>query len=197
MPMEGIAMSSEQALEPLIAAAVNGSHPAFGVLYRQLSPAVLSYLRAQGAREPEDLCSEVFLGVFRNISGFSGGGPQFRSWVFSVAHHRVVDERRRVARRPEQVALDDMSREQAPLLRGSRKDAGSDAEERMGTERVLEICASLVPDQRDVLLLRLVCDLSVDQVAALLGKSSGAVKALQRRALASVNRNVSNEGVPL
>lgn len=190
-------MLSEQSLEVLIAAAVDGSQPAFGALYRQLSPAVLGYLRAQGAREPEDLCSEVFLGVFRNVAGFSGGGPQFRSWVFSVAHHRVVDERRRLARRPEQVAFDDTSAEQSPLLHGSRGDAGTDAAERMGTERVLEICATLVSDQRDVLLLRLVCDLSVDQVAALLGKSSGAVKALQRRALASVNRIVSIEAVTL
>ncbi len=59
------------------------------------------YLRVQGAREPEDLTSEVFLGAFRGLSGFSGDEDQFRSWVFTIAHRRLTDERRRVSHRPQ------------------------------------------------------------------------------------------------
>ena len=189
-------MSRQQSLEPLVADALRGSQAAFGELYRLLAPAVLGYLGAQGTDEPEDLCSEVFIGVFRNLKTFSGGGVQFRSWVFSVAHHRIVDERRRRARRPADVPLDD-STAARPLPADADADAGTAAAARMGTARVVEICSSLAPDQRDVLLLRLVCDLTVEQVAELLEKSPGAVKALQRRALGSVARNFSDQAVPL
>ena len=191
-------MSRQQSLEPLVADALRGSQAAFGELYRLLAPAVLGYLRAQGTDEPEDLCSEVFIGVFRNLKTFSGGGVQFRSWVFSVAHHRIVDDRRRRARRPADVALDDSTiARPLPAEADAGADAATAAAARMGTARVVEICSMLAPDQRDVLLLRLVCDLTVDQVAELLEKSPGAVKALQRRALGSVARNFSDQAVPL
>src|SRR5437660_10066982 len=68
--------------------------------YQQLAPAVLGYLRAQGVPEPEDVTGEVFLQVARDLHRFEGDDDAFRRWVFTIAHHRLVDERRRVARRP-------------------------------------------------------------------------------------------------
>jgi RNA polymerase sigma factor (sigma-70 family) len=189
-------MVNEQLMDLLLERALNGSKEALGDLYRLLAPSVTGYLRAQGATEPDDLCSEVFIGVLRNLSGFTGGTRDFRSWVFSVAHRRIIDERRYLGRRTPAVPLDEAA-ERAGLLPPSRRDAQSEADDRMGTDRVLEICAALSPDQRDVLLLRLVCDLSIDQIAEVLTRSPGSVKALQRRALASVARNFSSEGVPL
>ena len=59
------------------------------------------YFRLQGAREPEDLVSEVFLGAFRSLDSFTGSEAQFRSWLFTIAHRRLTDERRRWARRPQ------------------------------------------------------------------------------------------------
>ncbi len=67
----------------------------------------------------------------------------------------------------------------------------------MATERVVEFCGRLVPDQRDVLLLRLVAGMTVDEVAEVLGRSRGAVKALQRRGLGALHKIISGEGVPL
>ena len=67
--------------------------------------------------------------------------------------------------------------------------------EAMGVQRVREVLATLAPDQRDVIALRVIADLSVDQVAAALGKQPGAVKALQRRGLASLRRQLAEEGV--
>ena len=61
---------------------------------------MLGYLRANGAPDPEDVLSEAFLQVARDIGGFEGDQESFRAWVFTIAHHRLIDARRRSARRP-------------------------------------------------------------------------------------------------
>jgi RNA polymerase sigma factor (sigma-70 family) len=73
---------------------------AYERLYRMLSPSVCGYLRVQGAADPEDLTSEVFLGAFRRIGSFAGDEGQSRSWVFTIAHRRLTDERRARGCRP-------------------------------------------------------------------------------------------------
>ena len=178
--------------EQILAAAQTGAGWAAERLWTSLAPAVAGYLRVQGADEPDDLTSEVFLGVFRSLPSFSGTEEQFRSWVFTIAHRRLVDERRRAARRPLLSGLDTAKGD------GSvGHSAEHEAVQRLGSEQVRRLCERLVPDQRDVLLLRLVGGLTVDEVAAALGKSSGAVKALQRRALGALRKIVDIEGVPL
>ncbi len=145
----------------------------------------------QGAAEPEDLTSDVFLGVFTGIDSFEGSETQFRSWVFTIAHRRLVDERRRLARRRWSPAGDLADLE----LTGG--DVESDAFDVLGSQRVVEWCAGLSADQRDVLVLRVVGDMTVDQVAAIVDKSPGAVKALQRRALSALRQQLEKEGVTL
>jgi RNA polymerase sigma factor (sigma-70 family) len=87
--------------ESLLAAAQTGAEWAWDRIYRDLAPPVRGYLVAHGAVEPDDLLGEVWLQVARNIGTFAGDEAGFRSWVFMVAHHRLIDERRRRARRPE------------------------------------------------------------------------------------------------
>ena len=173
----------------LLTAAQAGGEWAFDRLYRALAPAVAGYLRVQGAAEPDDLTSEVFERAFSAIGRFHGGEAQFRSWVFTIAHHRLTDARRRAARRPVPAAADPAD---AP-----GGDVELDAMRRMATERVRRLCEGLVPDQRDVLLLRMLADMTVEDVARTLGKSPGAVKALQRRGLATLRRQMDAQGVPL
>ena len=177
--------------EEILSAAKAGAGWAAERLWTSLAPTVAGYLRAQGAVEPDDLTSEVFLGVFRSLGSFSGSEDQFRSWVFTIAHRRLTDERRRAGRRP-------------PTARHLQPDDGptgpsseQEALRRMSEERVRDLCDRLVPDQRDVLLLRLVGGLTVGEVAVALGKTEGAVKALQRRALIAARRILDLEGVPL
>lgn len=172
-------------------AARNGSAPALRALYQRYAPAVVGYLRSRGAREPEDLTSEVFLGVLPRLSTFRGDEAAFRSFVFTVAHARLVDDLRRRSRAPDPVPW---TSEEDPRTAPSAEEG---ALESVGTQRVLALLDQLVPDQRDVLLLRVVADLTVDQVADVLGKSSGAVKQLQRRGLLAVRRLVEAEGVTL
>lgn len=188
-------MTSSARLGPhfdgVLAAAQAGAGWAFERLWRSLAPAVAGYLRLQGAAEPDDLTSEVFLGVFRGLSGFHGGEEQFRSWVFTIAHRRLTDARRRSRRRPAPEALAD--EEQAGPAPGPEAAVLA----LLASERVRRLCTRLVPDQADVLLLRLVAGLTVEEVATALGKSPGAVKALQRRGLAALARILEREGVTL
>ena len=165
------------AFDDVLAAAQAGAAWAFEVLYRDLSPVVTGYLRLHGAAEPDDLASETFLGVFTGLAGFSGDEDALRSWVFTIAHRRLIDDWRRRSRRPQ--VIDDAG--DLTLLPGG--DAEDDALLRVGTDDVHRMCAGLPDDQRSVLLLRVLADLTVEQVAGVMGRSVGSVKALQRRGL--------------
>jgi RNA polymerase sigma factor (sigma-70 family) len=179
-----------EAFEALIAAARAGAPWAWERLHGWLAGPVAGYLRVQGARDVDDLTSDVWLGVFRGIASFQGSESQFRSWVFVIAHHRLVDQRRRLGR-DLSVAVDEVPEQRATAA------AEDEALVRLARERVEAVIARLAPDQRDVLLLRIVADLTIEQIAEALGKSEGAVKALQRRGLAAVRRILADEGVPL
>jgi RNA polymerase sigma factor (sigma-70 family) len=176
--------------EDVIARARQGDPDAWRRLHAAYAGRVAGYFRVQGAKDAEDLTSEVFLAVFRHLATFQGNEAQFRSWLFVIAHRRLIDERRRAGRRDE-VPFD------ASTERAAKSDTEADAFGRIGSQRTQDLCDRLVPDQRDVLLLRLVADLTVEQTADVVGKSIGAVKALQRRGLAALARVAEREGVPL
>ncbi len=161
--------------DDVLAAARTGAAWAFEVLYRDLAPAVTGYLRLHGAVEPDDLASETFIGVFTGLSGFSGDEGALRAWVFTIAHRRLVDDWRRRSRRPQVVDDSDLLAEQFG------GDVEDDVLVRVGAETVQELCGGLPTDQRAVLLLRILADLTVEQVAQVMGRSEGSVKALQRR----------------
>ena len=180
----------------VLAAARDGAPWALERMFSALAPAVTGYLRVQGSVEPEDLTSEVFVAILRNLRNFQGDEAGFRAWVFTIAHRRLLDERRRRARRPPPEPLTDAAEALAPNSPAAVDVEGA-VERSLGVERVRALCERLVPDQRDVLLLRLLGDLSIEQIAGTLGKSNGAVKALQRRGLAAVGRLLEREGVPL
>jgi RNA polymerase sigma-70 factor (ECF subfamily) len=181
------------AFPAVLDAARAGQRSALEAIYRDLAPAVLGYLRGQGAAEHEDLASEVFVGVVRGLPRFDGDERAFRSWVFSIAHRRLIDERRRLARRREDPV--EPSTLAGPLASSSGGDAEEEATARMGQAWAVRALDVLTEDQRSVLLLRVLADLSVAEVAGLLGKRPGAVKTLQRRALASLARHLERQGV--
>lgn len=172
-------------------AAKAGDGAAFAALYQWCAPAVAGYLRAQGL-DADELTNDVFVGVFRRLRSFEGDARDFRSWVFTVAHSRLVDARRRASRRPGLVPMETDHLPQQPDESAEQRALAAFAE-----DRVRRLLGRLAPDQRDVLALRLIADLTVEQCATTLGKSVGAVKALQRRGLASLRRVIEHEGVPL
>ena len=128
--------------------------------------------------------------MFRGLATFEGTEQQFRSWVFTIAHRRLLDERRRAARRPPIAAA-------PPGLDVPGGDAEREALDLLGEQWVQRLSARLSTDQRTVLLLRVIADLTAEQVAQITGKSVGAVRALQRRGLDTLRRIITREGVQL
>src|SRR5579862_1112695 len=164
----------------LVAAACAGEAWALTEIWQTYAPAVTGYLRGRGASEPDDLTSDVFIAVFERLRAFRGDAADLRAFVFTVAHHRLVDDLRRQRRRGVPVAYD-VSRD--PRLAASAEELALDG---VRTERVHALLAELSDDQRDVILMRVLGDLSLEQTATALGKRVGAVKALQHRALAAL-----------
>lgn len=160
--------------QSILEAARTGAEWAWSRLYADLAGPVRGYAVVRGAAEPDDVVGETFLQVARNLAGFEGEYGGFRSWVFMVAHHRIVDERRRRGRRPEEPVGEPPSR--------AMGDVEEEAMAEMATERVMAVLAGLSPDQRSVVVLRVIEDLSLEETAGVLGKRVGAVKSLQKRA---------------
>ncbi len=154
---------------------------------------VLRYLVASvGTHDADDAFQETFLSALRAYPDLPDDA-NVEAWLVTIAHRRALDDRRARTRRPPPQSLDaDPLGADRGRTAGSAEDEAVDA---LGTERIREILDRLAPDQRDVIALRVIADLSVEQTAAALGKQPGAVKALQRRALASLRRQLSREGV--
>jgi RNA polymerase sigma-70 factor (ECF subfamily) len=171
-------------LGPLVSAAKNGCTWSFERLYRLLAGQVVSYLRWNRASDPDGLTNDVFAQVHRNLPSFEGDEQGFRSWLFTIAHHRMIDDRRRTSRQPN--VLGESRLDEAMCCGDVEDDAFAD----MARDEVRRLLAILSPDQRDVVLLRIVADLSVEDVARMLDKREGAIKALQHRALAALRRHL-------
>ena len=166
--------------ESVLSAARAGADWAWGRIYADLAGPVVGYLRAHGAAEPDDVAGEVFLQVVRDLPRFSGDERDFRAWVFTIVHRRLLDERRRRARKPASALPEGFD--------PAGGDVAEDATELLDRARVVELLADLPPDQRSVLLLRILGDMTIEEVAAAMGKRVGAVKALQRRGLKRVQK---------
>lgn len=145
------------------------------VAYRELAPVVLGYLRARRVPDPEDVLGEVFLQVSRDLDRFTGDATDLRRWIFTIARNRMTDAFRRRARRPQVVDRT------PPVL------VAPPAPEPVDDELIAAL-AELGEDQREVVVLRFVADLSLEDVAAITGRNVNAVKAMQHRALANLRQ---------
>jgi RNA polymerase sigma-70 factor (ECF subfamily) len=162
---------SEDHLAHALSAALRGDKHGFALLWRALQPGVLRYLRVLAGEHAEDAASETWLQVIRDLHRFQGDVPAFRGWLFRIARHRGLDERRR-QRRPTVCA--------AP---GTSADAATMALEGDGTTRALQIIATLPTEQAEAVMLRVVAGLDVATTAHILGKRPGAVRVATMRGL--------------
>jgi RNA polymerase sigma-70 factor (ECF subfamily) len=154
----------------------------FSAVYRELSPGVLSYLRSRGVEDPEGLTQEVFLALYPKLGDLSGGMKGAKSLAFSVAHARYVDEHRRRLKAPPTTGYD-------PAADSRCSDSAED--QLLAVESsasVTSLLSTLQRDQQEVIALRVVADLSVETTAEIMGKSPGAIKQLQRRALCRLRK---------
>jgi len=181
---------SQSELGEAVARAQAGDPRGFEVLFRELGAPVAGYLRSRSVSDPDGIANEVFLRAFRTIHTFDGDAQRFRSWLFTIAHHAAVDDARRRGRRVREAPID-----HAPEQAGG--DVETDVIANLAHERVHALLSGLSADQREVLVLCVVADLSIAQTAEVLGKRYETVKTLRRRGLSALRAAItSNEGAP-
>lgn len=178
----------EEALTPALVEAARARDPrAFEQLYRLLGPSIYGFVmnHTRNASWADDVTSETFLEAIRGIGRFEGTPEGLRAWVFRIARNCMVDVARRESRRAH-APLDDAETifETAP---GPEQRAVASVER----DELEHLVDDLPPDQREVVLYRFVADLPISDVAELVGKTEGAVKALQHRALRGLARRMN------
>lgn len=171
----------------VLAAARAGADWAWERLYESVAGSVRGYLAAHGATDADELTGEVLLQLVRGLPRFEGDEAGFRSWVFLIAHHRLIDERRR-QRRDEALARQPQET--------TSPGAEADGETRLAEAEWGPRLRRLTDDQRDVILLRVVAGLSAEEVGRILGKKPGAVRVLQHRALARLRADLGSAVTP-
>lgn len=170
----------------MVAGARSGDPRAVEELFNELQPRLLRFLRSQESRAADDLAAEVWLAVAGGIARFDGEWADFRAWVFAIARRRLADHRRTAVRRrtdvvdvdafehhhaddaPEDEALDKLSGQQAATL----------------------ITSVLSGDQAEVLLLRVLAELDVEQVASIMRRSPNWVRVTQHRAVRTLAKRL-------
>ena len=167
-------------LDAMVAAASAGDETAFVVLFREVQPRLLRYLRTLTSGDAEDIAADTWLQVVRGLARFSGDAQGFRGWVFTIARARMVDAWRASGRRPETVtdALPD---------RASECDVAHDVEEIISTEAALALLREIPEAQAQVLLLRVVAGLDVATTAEVLGRTPNHVRVLAHRGLQALS----------
>jgi RNA polymerase sigma-70 factor (ECF subfamily) len=180
-------MPFDERFESVLAAAKAASDWAITDLYRELQPSVLRYLQAQSPGNGEDLASDVWVDVAAGLGRFEGDEAGFRRWLFTIARRRLVDFRRSDGRR-----LAVLSRLKSSID-GPVGDLEAQVLAASETEVALARLAALPPDQAEVVLLRVLGGLDVQDVAAIVGKKPGAVRVLQHRALKRLERELARE----
>ena len=162
----------------VLAASKGGDEEAFACLFRAVQPVLLGYLRVIAPEAAEDVAGDTWLQVVAGLARFRGGEDAFRAWVFTIARHRAIDAARARARR-RTVPL-----EQNEVANRLTTPAASDlALEAMSTRAVLAMLSELPRDQAEIIVLRVVAGLGVEDVARMVGKKPGAVRVAAHRGL--------------
>ncbi|MEU9990421.1 RNA polymerase sigma factor [Streptomyces sp. NPDC048045] len=168
-----------------VARAQDGDESAFAVAYRIVHPGLLGYLRGIVGDDAEDVASDAWLEIARDLGRFRGDGAGFRGWTATIGRHRALDHLRRQRVRPQAAAL-----EQDVLELPGPHSTYEQALESLSTERAMELVRALPRDQAEAVLLRVVVGLDGPAVARVLGKRPGAVRTAAYRGLKRLARQL-------
>ncbi|MFF8725360.1 RNA polymerase sigma factor [Streptomyces sp. NPDC015171] len=172
-----------------VARAQEGDETAFAVAYRIVQPGLLGYLRGLVGDDAEDVASDAWLEIARDLGRFRGDGAGFRGWTATIARHRALDHLRRQRVRPRAARLD-----QDALELPGRHSTYEQALESLSTARALELVRGLPRDQAEAVLLRVVVGLDGPAAARVLGKRPGAVRTAAYRGLRRLARRLGAQG---
>jgi RNA polymerase sigma-70 factor (ECF subfamily) len=173
-------------LDAALVAAQRGDPDAFRLLYRDNQPRLLRYLHALTGDDAEDIASETWLHIARDLHTFHGNHDSFRGWAATIARHRALDHLRRHTRRPPAIPVP--AEDLASLA--AADDTASTAIDTLTTTAAIRLIATLPPDQAEAVLLRAVLGLDATRAAAVLGKRPGAVRTAAHRGLRTLARHL-------
>jgi RNA polymerase sigma-70 factor (ECF subfamily) len=167
-------------LEDALARAIAGDEAGFLGLWRALQPRLLRFLRVLGCADPDDVASETWLQVVRDLHKFAGDHDDFRRWLFTIGRHRVIDAARAKSRRPA-----------VPMVSGldilaDHQLVEDQVLDGLSVQGAIARLARLSPDQAEAVALRVIAGLDTPDVARILGKSAGAVRVALHRGLKSL-----------
>ncbi|HYH51386.1 MAG TPA: sigma-70 family RNA polymerase sigma factor [Acidimicrobiia bacterium] len=175
---------SDRDLAVTLVAAQEGDDHALAALWRELQPSLLRYLRAVEPDAADDIASDTWLEVTRRLGRFTGGEREFRGWLFTIARHRLIDNRRRAARH-----------RTAPVAwlpdRPGVDDPAADVLVDLSTEESIRLVSELPPEQAEAVRLRILAGLDTNEVARRMGKQPGNVRVLSHRGLRNLARRLS------
>ncbi|WP_078891565.1 RNA polymerase sigma factor [Streptomyces sp. NRRL S-350] len=182
-------------LTEAVLAAQGGDEEAFRLLFRTVQPGLLRYLkvlvggRPEDVQDAEDIASEAWLQIARDLRGFSGDGDGFRGWAATIARHRALDHLRARRRRP----VTDLPIEHLFELAAGNDTAGA-ALSTVGTADALALISRLPRDQAEAVLLRVVMELDAESAARVLGKRAGSVRMAAHRGLRRLAKLLEQSG---
>ncbi|MER6397490.1 RNA polymerase sigma factor [Kitasatospora sp. NPDC001603] len=196
-PPSGGAAPAPVDLSEAVRAAQAGDEEAFRLLFRSVQPGLLRYLRVlvggrpEDVQDAEDIASEAWLQIARDLGGFSGDGDGFRGWAATIARNRALDHLRARRRRP----VADLPFEYLAELAAGDDTAGS-ALAAVGTADALALISRLPRDQAEAVLLRVVMELDAESAARVLGKKSGSVRMAAHRGLRRLGKLLEQPFAP-
>ena len=165
----------------LLKRAQDGDADAFGEIYQRYAEAVFRFLYAHvdDRMDAEDLTEEIFFKVWRSISGYRDQGTPFLAFLFKIARNALIDHYRRSGKNEQPVSIEDT------LIQDNGVDPGEEAIAKLEHAEIRQVLNQLREDYRTVLILRFLSDLSPQEAAHTMGRSTGAIRVLQHRALAA------------
>jgi RNA polymerase sigma-70 factor, ECF subfamily len=173
-----------------LAEAQAGNPDAFRALYRDTQPRLLRYLYALVGDDAEDIASETWLHIARDLHTFHGDPDGFRGWAATIARHRALDHLRRHTRRPPAIPVPDSDLAALAAL----DDTATTAIDAVATTAAIRLIATLPPDQAEAVLLRAVLGLDTARAAAVLGKRPGAIRTAAYRGLRTLAHRLEQTG---
>lgn len=176
---------NEAEITRLIERAAGGDFGAFGELYSIYIERIYRYVfyQVKDKMTAEDLIEEIFMKAWKAIGSYRGKGQAFSSWLYRIAHNYVIDELRK---RQKYVSLE----KETTAIVG---DAAQESEEKLVRRELLEMISQLRPDQKQVILLKFIEGLDNREIGKIMGKSQGAIRILQMRALTTLRQMLSGQ----
>lgn len=182
-------MASSQECD-LIKAAQRGDAQAFATLYRSHVDKIYRYIlyRVESEVTAEDLTSEVFMRALEGLASYECGPTPWIAWLYSIANARVIDYYRRIEHVSQREVLEETTVSVDP-------DMDADIMGEFNQTVIQAVLHQLNAEQQQVIIFRFMEGYSLEKTAALMGKTTGAVKTMQHRALAALTRMLQKRGI--